>query len=139
MINSTGSIGGGPKYYYHPGWHEPGGVLALIVNKKAWDSLTPDLKKTIETVCGNTYGFIYNQFQTMNARALKELQDKEKVKLMEFPKEVLDRLEQLSRDVLEEEAKKDPQFKRVYEAFKKFKEENKAYGWRGNLYGTVGK
>lgn len=126
----------GPKYYYYPGWQEPGGVISLIVNKNAWKKLPGHLKKAIEIVCDNTYHFIYNQFESMNARALQELQEKENVTLIEFPQGVLDRLEQLSVKVLEEKAKKDPQFKRVYEAFKKFKRENKVYGWRGNLYGS---
>jgi TRAP-type mannitol/chloroaromatic compound transport system substrate-binding protein len=126
----------GPKYYYYPGWQEPGGVLALIINKKTWDALPGNLKKSIEVVCGNTYQFISNQFESMNARALRELQEKEKVTLIEFPPVVLSRLEKVSVEILEEEAAKNPQFKRVYEAFKKFKQENKAYGWRGNLYGT---
>ena len=73
----------------------------------------------------------------MNARKLRELQEHYKVTLIEFPDEVLNRLEQVSREVLEEKAKKDPQFKRVYEAFKKFRKENKEYGWKGNLYGSL--
>ena len=128
---------GGPKYYYYPGWHEPGGMLSLIVNEKAWNSLPAHLKEKIEKVRKTTYPFISNQFQSMNARKLRELQEHYKVTLIEFPDSVLNRLEQVSREVLEEEAKNDPQFKRVYEAFKKFKRENKVYGWRGNLYGTL--
>ena len=126
----------GPKYYYYPGWQESGGVLALIINKKAWDSLPAHLQEKIEKVRETTYQFISNQFESMNASALRELQEKEKVNLMEFPAGVLDKLEKVSVEILEEEAAKNPQFKRVYEAFKKFKQENKAYGWRGNLYGT---
>ena len=129
----------GPKYYYYPGWQEPGGVLSLIINKKAWDSLTPDLQQKIETVREETYRFITNQFDSMNSKALQELVDKEGVTLVEFPSAVLDQLERLSREVLEEEAAKSPQFKKVYEAFKKFKKENTNFGWRGNLDAVIKK
>src|SRR2546423_3145277 len=27
------------KYYYYPGFHEPGAALSLAINKKLWDSL----------------------------------------------------------------------------------------------------
>ena len=27
------------KYYYYPGWHEPGPTLEAIINKDAWESL----------------------------------------------------------------------------------------------------
>ena len=29
------------KYYYYPGWHEPGPALELIVRKEAFESLPP--------------------------------------------------------------------------------------------------
>ncbi|UCH97208.1 MAG: hypothetical protein JSV88_10255 [Candidatus Aminicenantes bacterium] len=47
----------------------------------------------------------------------------------EAPPAVLYRLKQLSIEVMEEEAKKDPQFKRVYEAYKTFKVGHYEYQW----------
>ena len=32
------------KYYYYPGWHEPGPILEFIVNKQALESLPEDLR-----------------------------------------------------------------------------------------------
>jgi len=129
----------GPKYYYYPGWQEPGGVLSLIINKKVWYDLPVNLQKTIEIVSGNTSQFITNQFDSMNSKALIELVEKEKVTLVEFPPAVLAELERISREVLEEEAAKNAQFKKVYEAFKKFKKENTNFGWRGNLDAVIKK
>jgi TRAP-type mannitol/chloroaromatic compound transport system substrate-binding protein len=118
----------GPKYYYYPGWQEPGGVLSLIINKKAWGDLPEHLQKTIEIVSGNTYQYVYNQFETLNSLALKELQN-EGVELIEFPPAVMEEFRRLSKEVLEEESAKNKDFKRIYEAFKKFKEENIDSGW----------
>ena len=36
------------KYYYYPGWHEPGPILETIINKEAWESLPEDLQMLIE-------------------------------------------------------------------------------------------
>lgn len=119
----------GPKYYYYPGWQEPGGVLSLIINKNAWKKLPEHLQKTIEIVCGNTYHYIYNQFESMNSKALKEFKNIEDVKLIEFPPEVMDEFRRLTKEVLEEESAKNKDFKRIYEAFKKFKKENIDSGW----------
>ena len=33
------------KYYYYPGWHEPGAVLETLVNKEAFESLPTDLQR----------------------------------------------------------------------------------------------
>jgi TRAP-type mannitol/chloroaromatic compound transport system substrate-binding protein len=35
------------RYYYYPGWQEPGSTLELIVNKTAYESLPRDLQKII--------------------------------------------------------------------------------------------
>jgi TRAP-type mannitol/chloroaromatic compound transport system substrate-binding protein len=118
----------GPKHYYYPGWQEPGGVLSLIINKTAWENLPEPLQKTIEIACGNTYQYIYNQFENLNSLALKELQ-REGVEIIEFPPEVMDEFRRLTKEILEEEARKSPQFDKIYKAFKKFKEENIDSGW----------
>jgi TRAP-type mannitol/chloroaromatic compound transport system substrate-binding protein len=119
----------GPKYYYYPGWQEPGGVLSFIINKDAWEELPPHLRKTIEVVCGNTYQYISNQFDTMNSKVLPQLLEKEKVILKKFPPEVLNELRRLSKALLDEEARKSTQFNKIYQSFKKFKEKNIDYGW----------
>ena len=33
------------KFYYHPGWHEPGTALECFVNKQAYDKLPKDFAK----------------------------------------------------------------------------------------------
>ncbi|MCS6946690.1 MAG: TRAP transporter substrate-binding protein, partial [Steroidobacteraceae bacterium] len=39
------------KYYYYPGWHEPGSTLECLINKKAFDSLPQDLQQIVLTAC----------------------------------------------------------------------------------------
>src|SRR5260370_17330462 len=36
------------RYYYYPGFHEPGAALSLSINKKLWDSLDSTEKSIIE-------------------------------------------------------------------------------------------
>jgi TRAP-type mannitol/chloroaromatic compound transport system substrate-binding protein len=127
----------GPKYYYYPGWQEPGGVLALIINKDVWDNLDPRQREMIRIVAGSTYQFTYYQFFRTDSNALQELLEQRGVKLMRFPASVLDRLKELSKVVLEEEAAKNSQFKRAYEAFKKFKEHNNEFEWSRILNDAV--
>ena len=114
--------------YYSPGWQEPGAVLALIINKKALESLPEHLRKMIDIVRSSIDQYIYNQFITADSVALQELKN-QGVKIMKFPDPVLEQLRQLSIEVMEEEAKKDPQFKRVYDAYKTFKQHHYEYEW----------
>ena len=112
------------KYYYYPGWQEPGTTLELIINKTAWESLPNDLKKMVEDVSRSVNQYMYNEFEVKNIRALKEIREYGKIEILPLPNHVLDELWSLSKKVMEEESEKSPQFKKVYTAYKKFHEEN---------------
>jgi len=35
------------RYYYWPGWHEPGTVTELIVNRRTYEALPHDVQEVI--------------------------------------------------------------------------------------------
>jgi TRAP-type mannitol/chloroaromatic compound transport system substrate-binding protein len=109
------------KYYYYPGWHEPGTCLEVTFNKKAYDSLPTDLKQIVDACAAETNIWSLSEFEASNGAALVELIDKHNVNLQKFPDKMLEELRKLAEEVLEEEAKKDDMSKKVNEAFKKFK------------------
>lgn len=108
------------KYYYYPGWHEPGTYLEYFFNKKAYDSLPKDLQHIIDSACMENEHWVLAQFEAQNGAALQTLITKHKVELIRFPDEVLNALRKLAAGVLEEEASKDAMSRKVHEAFKKF-------------------
>jgi len=108
------------KYYYYPGWHEPGTYLEYFFNKKVYDSLPKDLQHIINAACMESEQWALAQFEARNGAALEELITKHKVELIRFPDEVLDALRPLAEEVREEEAAKSPLAKKVNESFKKF-------------------
>ncbi|MDH5326104.1 MAG: TRAP transporter substrate-binding protein [Gammaproteobacteria bacterium] len=115
------------KYYYYPGWHEPGPVLELTVNKAAWDTLTDDLKKAIETSAASANIWMLSQFEAKNLEALRKLKEEHKVEVFAFPDDVIKELKRLTKEVLDEESAKDADFKRVYEAYQAFSKDHD--GW----------
>ena len=108
------------KYYYYPGWHEPGTYLEFMFNKKAYESLPKDLQHIIDAACADTEVWTLAQFDANNGAALETLINKHNVKLYRFPDKVLDALRPLAQEVVEEEAAKSPMAKKVYESFKSF-------------------
>jgi TRAP-type mannitol/chloroaromatic compound transport system substrate-binding protein len=116
------------KYYYYPGWHEPGTCLEVTFNKKVYDSLPADLKVILDAVAMETNAWSLAEFEAQNGAALEELITKHNVDLQMFPEEMLKQLHKLSNEVLEEEAAKDPASKKVHEAFKKFKKQVGPWG-----------
>jgi TRAP-type mannitol/chloroaromatic compound transport system substrate-binding protein len=104
------------KYYYYPGWHEPGTALELIVNKKAWESLPEDLQLIVKTAARSTSLWMFAEFEAQNLAALERLKKQYNVQVLEFPPDVLHELHKLANEALAEEAAKDEQFDRVYKA-----------------------
>ncbi len=116
------------KYYYYPGWHEPGTCLEVIFNKKVYDGLPKDLQVAIDAVAMQTNLWSLSEFEAGNGQALQELITKHKVNLVKFPDPLMDDLRKLSIETLEEEAQKDAQSRKNHEAYKKFKEQVGVWG-----------
>ncbi|MFZ0131156.1 MAG: ABC transporter substrate-binding protein, partial [Desulfobacterales bacterium] len=108
------------KYYYYPGWHEPGTYLEYFFNKKAFESLPKDLQHILDVVCMENELWVLSQFEARNGAALQELITKHNVQLVQFPAEVLTALRPMSLEVVEEEAKKSPMATKANESFKAF-------------------
>jgi len=110
------------KYYYYPGWHEPGTYLEYMFNKKAYESLPKDLQLIIDAACAESEVWTLAQFDANNGAALQTLINKHHVKLYKFPDKVLNALRPLAKEVVEEQAAKTPMAKKVNESFKKFQQ-----------------
>ncbi len=108
------------KYYYYPGWHEPGTYLEYFFNKKAYESLPKDLQQIVDAACVETEHWVLAQFDAQNGVALQTLINEKKVQLKKFPDAVLDDLRKLAGEVLMEEAEKSPMAKKVNESFMNF-------------------
>ena len=109
------------KYYYYPGWHEPGPTLELMVNKQAFSSLPDDLQAIVEGAARAINQDMLDDYTARNNGALKELVETHGVEVRPLPDEVLAELNRVTDQVLEEIANKDPLFKRVYESQNAFK------------------
>lgn len=108
------------KYYYYPGWHEPGTYLEFMFNKKVYDGLPKDLQAIIDMACVENEMWTLCQFESQNGAALQTLITKHNVELIKFPDDVMAGLKKLSVDIVEAEAAKNPLAKKVHEDFKAF-------------------
>ena len=59
------------KYYYYPGWHEPGTCLEAFINLKSWNLLDNDLKRLVEVCCMKSNSAIAAEFFARNSFAIK--------------------------------------------------------------------
>lgn len=115
------------KYYYYPGWQEPGPTLEIIVNKDAYNSLPPDLQKIVEVAARAVNQDMLDEYTARNNSALNELVEKHGVDIRPLPDDVLATLKKLSFEVYEETAKNDPVFAKVYQAYKTYMDDIREY------------
>lgn len=115
------------KYYYYPGWHEPGTCLEAIINKKVFEGLPKDLQSIVLTACKAINMDMLSEFTARNPGALQELVKKHAVELRRFPEDVIQRLRTLSQEVVGEIAHKDAFSKKVYDSYEKFLQQSREY------------
>ncbi len=115
------------KYYYFPGWHEPGTQLELIINANAWSSLPDDLKLIVETAAASASLYMFGQSELLNAQAFNKLREKKHVEILEFPPEVLSYLADFTEEVMLEEAKRNKNFERVLKSYREFRNGRKNF------------
>jgi TRAP-type mannitol/chloroaromatic compound transport system substrate-binding protein len=108
------------KYYYYPGWHEPGAMLEFIVNKEALEALPEDLQAIVKAAARVANQAMLDEFTARNNRALKELVDEHDVQLRRLPDDVLRALYAASEEAMAELVATDPMAAKVYASYKAF-------------------
>ena len=109
------------RYYYYPGWQEPGPVLECIVNREAFAALPDDLKTVVEIACSAINDQMTAEFTARNAQALQQLMNDDEIEIRPFPDEVLRQLRDMTDVVVAELVAEDPMAARINESFTAFK------------------
>jgi TRAP-type mannitol/chloroaromatic compound transport system substrate-binding protein len=121
------------KYYYYPGWHEPGTILEAMINKKVYEELPADLRSIVTNACKVVNQDMLAEYTARNPAALQTLIAKHNVELRRFPEDVILKLRALSDEVVAEIAEKDEFSSRVYSSYKKFLSQSKEWSDIGEL------
>jgi TRAP-type mannitol/chloroaromatic compound transport system substrate-binding protein len=109
------------KFYYSPGFHEPGTVLSTGINKRLWDSLSAEDRNMIEMVAAAEYTTSLAEFNANNAKALRQLSRDSSIRIRRFDDGLLQALGKASQDVLAEVGQKDPTTRRIYDSYAAFR------------------
>ncbi len=115
------------EHYYYPGWHEPGSMMEFTINKDAFAELPADLQAIVRITAKAINEDMLAEYTTRYQAALIELKEKHGVDVREFPADVLDKLQTLSDEVVAEVAGADPLSQKVYDSYKAYRDQVKAY------------
>ena len=111
------------KYYYYPGMHEPGSMLACGVNKSWFTSLTKQDQIIIKTACDWADTTTMAEYNAKNGAALNRLVNENGVKLEKFNDKVYDAFAKGAAEVYDEVQQHSALAKKVHAAFLKGRKE----------------
>jgi len=121
------------KYYYFPGWHEPGPVLENIINKEAWDKLPLEFQAIIEAASARLNLWSLSTFEAKNNEYLNKIKAEGGVEILKFEKPVIEALKKATNSVMDQMTSKDVTTKKIYEHYKSFRKGIEAW----NSYDTL--
>jgi len=113
-------------HYYYPSWWEGGTNLSFYVNKAEWDKLPKVYQAAFEAAAAEANIKMLADYDAKNPAALGRL-IKGGAKLHAFSKEIMDACFKAANETMEEEAGKNPEFKKIYEPWKRFR--NDEFQW----------
>jgi TRAP-type mannitol/chloroaromatic compound transport system substrate-binding protein len=109
-------------HYYYPGWWEADSMYSLMVNVKEWEKLPKEYQAALEAACYEANTDMMAKYDFQNPQALLRLV-KNGVKLHAFSPEIMKAAHKASFELYEEEAEKNPSWKKIYEPWKKFRQD----------------
>ena len=115
------------KYYYYPGWHEPGPTLETIINKEAYDSLPKDLQAILKTASRAINQDMLDEYTSRNNQALISLVNDHNVELRKLPNDVLAEFKRITEEILVEMTQEDESSKKIYESLFNFQKNVSQY------------
>ncbi len=109
------------KFYYSPGWHEPGSTMEAMINKDAFNKLPEELQVIVRAACKVANQDMLADYTARNNQALQTLVNRHKVQLRQFPDDVLKKLNSLAQEVVADVGKHDKLSEKIYQSFTAFK------------------
>jgi len=113
------------RYYYSPGWWEPGPTLTALVNQQAWGKLPSEYQAMFTAACHEANGLMLSRYETRNAAALKRLV-KGGTQLEFYGEPILQAAREATDQILAESAA-DATFNKVYDQWRAFRQE--VFAW----------
>lgn len=121
------------KYVISPGAHQPSCQFSFFFNKKAWDSLPPDLKWIVDTAAKETQLWSWAWQENLNIEAIKMF--KQKVEFVQMGDDAVTEFAKITKKYLEEVKAKHPEVKKTLDSQEQLKKD--FANWRTVRMGLV--
>lgn len=108
------------KYYYYPGWWEPGSTYKLLINQSQWAQLPKAYQSILKAAAAEANLTTLASFDAASGAALQRLSD-QGTELKAYSPEILEAARKITFDLLEETAREDAEFKVLYDQWVQFR------------------
>ncbi|MCB1921727.1 MAG: TRAP transporter substrate-binding protein [Candidatus Competibacteraceae bacterium] len=122
------------KFYYYPGWWEPGPVLSFYVNKEQWDKLPKSYQSAFEAAAAEANVGMLAAYDAKNPLAIQRLVQSG-TQLRRYPDDVLKAAYETAQKIFAEESAKNPDFKKIFDSMRSFQRVSDI--WSGLPEGTL--
>ncbi len=111
------------RYYYYPGWWEPGPSLELLINRQAWEQLPVSYQNALERAAQASNLALLSQYEVRNQTALQEL-TAGGTQLRRYGDDILQTAWQVTQDLLADQSRQSPTFQKMYQSWQKFQKDS---------------
>jgi TRAP-type mannitol/chloroaromatic compound transport system substrate-binding protein len=114
------------RNYYYPGWWEPGPSLSFYVHKKSFEELPSAYQAALRSASAVAATFMQARYDARNPAALQRILAAG-VQVRPFDDDLMKTAQEISIQLLEDQAAADPAYRKIYEHWKKARRE--LFGW----------
>ena len=114
------------RFYYYPGWWEPGPTLSALVNLKAWNKLPNEYQEIFKTACYEANLTMLSRYDTLNGSALQRL-IQGGTKLIPYEKTILKAAQEAVNQLYSDISIKNKDFRNLYTQWQLFRKEVSAW------------
>jgi TRAP-type mannitol/chloroaromatic compound transport system substrate-binding protein len=122
------------KFYYYPGWWEPGPVLSFYVNKEQWEKLPKPYQSAFEAAAAEANVGMLAAYDAKNPPAIQRLVQNG-TQLRRYPDDIMKAAYESAQKIFDEESAKNPDFKKLYDSMRAFQQVSDI--WMGLAEGTL--
>ncbi len=117
------------KYYYYPGWWEPGPTLEVQINLDEYNKLPEEYKAAVQAAAVDANMGMLARYDVKNIGALAQIRDESEVELRPFSDEVLSAARDASFALYDEFSQQDSDFAAIFTPWNDFRQ--KISEWHG--------
>lgn len=108
------------KFYYYPGWWEPGPTLSVYINMDKWKALPKDYQEALRSAAAEANVTMLSEYDAKNGPALARL-TAGGTQLRAYPRTVMVAAEAAANSLYDDLAKADKTYASVYTAWRNFR------------------